>query len=67
LVAPRAFLLLGGDSADGTKSWPFIQSALPVYGLYGRPARVGLLHHTKGHSVPPEVEPKIYEWFETYL
>jgi hypothetical protein len=67
LVAPRAFLLLGGDSADGAKSWPFIQSALPVYGLYGRPARVGLLHHTQGHSVPPEVEPKIYEWLLTYL
>lgn len=67
LVAPRAFLLLGGDSADGARSWPFIESALPVYGLYRRPARVGLLHHTKGHSVPPEVEPKLYEWLLTYL
>jgi hypothetical protein len=67
LVAPRAFLLLGGDSADGAKSWPFIEAALPVYGLYDRPARVGLLHHTKGHSIPPEVEPKLYEWLLTYL
>ena len=28
LVAPRAFLLLGGNSADGDRSWPFISAAL---------------------------------------
>ncbi len=67
LVAPRAFLLLGGDSADGGRSWPFIEAALAVYGLYGRPARVGLLHHTKGHRVPPEAVPKLYEWLATCL
>lgn len=67
LVAPRAFLLLGGDSADGAKSWPFIEAALPAYGLYGRSARVGLLHHTAGHSVPPEAARKLYEWLLTYL
>jgi hypothetical protein len=66
LVAPRAFLLLGGDSADGQRSWPFIATALPVYRLYGGPARIGLFNHRKGHSVPPEAETRIYEWFETY-
>jgi dienelactone hydrolase len=67
LVAPRAFLLLGGDSADGARSWPFIEAALPVYALYERPARVGLLHHKKGHSVPPEAATKLYEWLAAYL
>lgn len=66
LVAPRAFLLLGGDSADGDRSWPFIEAALTVYKLYGASARVGLFNHKKGHSVPPEAEQRIYEWFETY-
>lgn len=66
LVAPRAFLLLGGDSADGQRSWPFIQAALPVYRLYGQPARVGLFNHRKGHSLPPEAEERLYAWFEAY-
>jgi len=66
LVAPRPFLLLGGDSADGDRSWPFIEAVLPIYRLYGAPPRVGLLNHRKGHSVPPEAEQKTYEWLQTY-
>jgi len=66
LVAPRAFLLLGGDSADGDRSWPFIEAVLPVYKLYGQTARVGLLNHKKGHNVPPEAERAIYEWLKAY-
>ncbi len=67
LIAPRPFLLLGGDSADGVRSWPFIEAALPVYELYGRPARLGLFDHHQGHAVPPEAEKRIYEWFDAYL
>ena len=67
LTAPRAFLLVGGDSADGERSWPFIAAALPVYRLYDTPSRVGLYNHGKGHAVPPEAEARIYEWIETYL
>jgi len=66
LAAPRAFLLLGGDSADGARSWPFIEAVLPVYRLYGGAARVGLFNHGKGHSVPPEAESRIYGWLEGY-
>jgi dienelactone hydrolase len=67
LIAPRAFLLLGGDSADGDRSWPFISAALPVYKLYGGTPRVGLFNHRQGHSVPPEAERRIYEWIEAYV
>lgn len=67
LIAPRPFLLLGGDSADGDRSSPFIQAALPVYRLYGPVARIGLFNHHQGHNVPPEAERRIYQWFETYL
>ena len=67
LVAPRPFLLLGGDSADGERSWPFIEAVLPVYRLYGGTPRVGLFNHKKGHSVPPEAERRIDQWFDAYL
>jgi len=67
LAAPRAFLLLGGDASDGAHSWPYIETALPVYRLYGAPPRLGLLNHRKGHSVPPEAERRLYEWLDTCL
>jgi dienelactone hydrolase len=67
LAAPRPFLLLGGDSADGNQSWPFIEAALPVYRLYGPTPRLGLFNHRQGHAVPPEAETRIYQWFDKYL
>jgi dienelactone hydrolase len=67
LAAPRPFLLVGGDSADGTASWPWLAAAMPVYRLYGAPARLGLLNHGRGHVVPPNVEPRLLEWLETYV
>ena len=66
LAAPRPFLLVGGDSADGAASWPWVDAALPVYRLYGAPPRLGLLRHKGGHAVPPEIEPRLLEWIETY-
>jgi len=67
LAAPRALLLLGGDSADGERSWPYITAALPVYRLHGSPARIGLFNHRAGHAVPPTAERRIHEWFDAYL
>jgi dienelactone hydrolase len=67
LVAPRAFLLIGGNSADGERSWPFIEAVLPVYRFYGEPCRVGLYNHGKGHAIPPLAEARTYEWLQTYL
>ena len=66
LAAPRPFLLVGGDSADGDASWPWVTAALPVYRLYGEPVRLGLLNHKGGHAVPPNVEPRLLDWVETY-
>ena len=67
LAMPRPFLLLGGDSADGDRSWPFIEAVLPMSRWYGSPLPVGLLNHRQGHAVPPLAERRIAEWFDHYL
>lgn len=67
LAAPRPFLLIGGESADGDRSWPFIEAALPIHKLYTSGARLGFYNHRKGHGVPPEAEGRVYQWLETYL
>ncbi|MBI5757248.1 MAG: dienelactone hydrolase family protein [Planctomycetales bacterium] len=71
LIAPRPFLILAGESgsgaADGERSWPYVDGALGVYRLFGSPARIGLLNHRQGHSIPEPVWNRWTEWFETYL
>lgn len=67
LVAPRPFLLLGGDSADGDRGWPFIEAALPIYRLYGDAPPLGQFNHKQGHSVPPVAEERIYQWITQYV
>ena len=41
LIAPRAMLILGGESgpgaADGDRSWPLVEAAIPVYRLFDVP------------------------------
>ncbi len=54
LIAPRAFLLLAGDSADGDRSWEFIHAAMPVYKLLGAPDNIGWWNHHQGHAYPSE-------------
>jgi dienelactone hydrolase len=67
LTAPRAFLLIGGDSADGAVSWPLVEDALTVYRLYAKRPLLGLYNHGQGHAVPPLAEARIYEWLQVYL
>lgn len=62
LAAPHPFLLIGGDSADGDMSWPFIAAALPVYRLLAEVPQLGLLNHKQGHAVPAATVPRIYDW-----
>ncbi|QDU62972.1 Acetyl xylan esterase (AXE1) [Planctomycetes bacterium Pan216] len=71
LVAPRALLIVGGEkgrgAADGDRSWPYVEAALPVYALYGKPARIGLYNHRQGHALPPEAVRRLTQWLEVYL
>lgn len=71
LTAPRALLVIGGETgpgaADGTRSWPLLAAAQPVYRVLGAPIRLGLLNHGQGHSIPPDAFEKMAEWLTYYL
>ena len=67
LAAPRAFLLIGGDSADGDASWPFVKAALPVYELLGAGERIGLHNHKGKHTFPKEARRLAYSWLDHWL
>jgi dienelactone hydrolase len=67
LIAPRPFLVLGGDSADGAASWAFIKTVLPVYQLLGAGDRVGLFNHRGKHSFPEAARRLAYEWLDYWL
>ena len=67
LVAPRPLLVLGGDSADGEASWPFLKAVLPVYELLGAGDRVGLHNHKGKHSFPREARRLSYRWLDHWL
>jgi hypothetical protein len=67
LVAPRPFLILGGDEADGDASWPFVDAALPVYRLLDAGERIGLFNHKGKHTFPKEARKLAYRWLDEWL
>jgi hypothetical protein len=69
LIAPKPFLLIGGDSSDGEISRPFIEAVLPVYDLYGDNMRknIQLKNHGTGHNVAPIAEKWTYDWLNEFL
>lgn len=71
LIAPRPFLILGGEqgpgAADGVRSWKVIEPAQAISMLLNQPVRVGLLNHGKGHSIPTDAYEKSLEWLRTYV
>ncbi len=66
LCAPRPFLLVGGDSADGQRSTPYVAAAQSIYRLYGQPVRLGLYNHGGGHAVPPAALQRMLQWCIAY-
>jgi dienelactone hydrolase len=65
--APRAFLLIGGNSADGDLSWPYIAEAMPVWKIAGNAEGVGLFNHRGGHAFPPTAQAHADEWLDWFL
>ena len=66
-IAPRAFLLLAGDSADGDKSWSFISAAKPVYELFGAANNLGWYNHHQGHRYSPEAREVAEQFLDHHL
>lgn len=67
LCAPKPFLLIGGDYADGKRSIPYIDAVKPVYKLYGKPDNLSLFNHGSGHEVTAEAKKRTYDWIVKYL
>ena len=67
LIAPRPFLLIGGDTYDTAKSWYYINAAREVYKLYGKAANIGYFNHHKGHMPTPEAVWRANEWLAHFL
>jgi dienelactone hydrolase len=67
LAAPKPFLLIGGDSADGEQSRPYIEAVKPVYGLYHKTGNLELKNHGQGHSAIPITETWTYDWMKDHL
>ncbi|MCX6892749.1 MAG: prolyl oligopeptidase family serine peptidase [Verrucomicrobiota bacterium] len=67
MVAPRAFLLLAGDSADGDASWSFLQAVRPVYDLLGSPDNLGWLNHHRGHQYSAEARAAAEQFLDRHL
>jgi len=67
LEAPKPFLLIGGDSADGEQSRPYIEAVKPVYGLYGKQQNLKLENHGQGHHAVTISEEWTYNWMKDHL
>ena len=53
LIAPRPFLLIAGESADGEKSLALMRKAAPAYAALGKPDALCILNHRTGHTPTP--------------
>ncbi len=67
LIAPRPFLLIGGDKFDTAKSWYYINAARQVYMLYNKPLNIGYFNHHTGHMPTPEADWLSVEWLTHFL
>ena len=63
MLAPRPFLLIAGDSADGDKSMAYLNA---VRGLYGA-QRLGFINHRTGHSPTLDSVRRAMDWIEHWF
>ena len=67
LIAPRPFLLIGGDTYDTDESWYYINAAREVYSLYDVPHHIGYYNHHSGHAPTPEAVRLAINWIRHFL
>ncbi len=67
LVAPRPFLLIGGDEYDKQESWHYINAARAVYELSGNGRNIGYINHHAGHTPTPGAVSAAFAWLDHFL
>ena len=67
ILAPRPFLLIGGDEFDKAESWHYINVAREVYQLYDVPQNIGYLNHHSGHTPTPDAVAAAFAWLDHFL
>jgi hypothetical protein len=67
LIAPRPFMLLAGDSADGDKSLNYISAAMPAYELLGARTNLQFMNHHLGHRYAPEARAAAEKFLDEHL
>jgi formylglycine-generating enzyme required for sulfatase activity/pimeloyl-ACP methyl ester carboxylesterase len=67
LIAPRPFLLIGGDEYDKNESWHYINAARAVYELSGDGEKIGYFNHHSGHTPTGEAVAIAFEWLGHFL
>ena len=67
LIAPRPFLLIGGDEYDTSKSWYYVNAAREVYRLLGKPRNIGYFNHHSGHTPTKEAVERSIDWLDHFL
>jgi hypothetical protein len=67
LIAPRAFLLLAGNSADNDNSGAFVEAVKPIYALFGSEQNLRFFNHGLGHSYPPKARAVAEDFLDLHL
>jgi predicted esterase len=62
LTAPRPFLLIAGESADGDKSVPLLERAASAYSRNPETGSLAILNHRSGHSPTPGSALAAMQW-----
>lgn len=67
LIAPRAFLLIGGGSADNSSSTAYIEAAAPIFHLLRASENLRYFQHPHGHKYPPEAHAEAERFLDLHL
>lgn len=67
LIAPRAYLWIGGDSADTDKGLDYLNAARPVFAAQGVAENVQFFNHRLGHAYPPVARQRAEAFLQQHL